>query len=405
MGTNQPLDRRFWHCREQVTRRSPNQHLVFNDHLYRDSYGCFPNPNASLAHVSPAISSFAGRAPRDPGAAGCLPSCRGLRAGFRGPRRSNHLPRAGGWPCAMQRRTHPGNQPVCGSAPPVHRLARRTSTALPAVDVDDRRSQMTTTAPPTLPNQESIGRWYWQTRAVSAPVRNRWLKISYDGTENVAPAGGALLASNHLSFLDSVILMCALDRQVTFLGKAEYLQNGITRRLFPAAGMIPVDRSGRGVAQSLNQAIARLDRGELVGIFPEGTRSRDGLLHRGHAGVAHMALRARVPIVPIGIIGTDDAMPPGERFPRRGSPVTVRFGAPISIAPWSSGPATGAQKREITDEVMASIAQLSGQAYVDSCSPIPGAPTRPGASLQPRPLSIAPGRGQRSSWLRPPARL
>ena len=218
---------------------------------------------------------------------------------------------------------------------------------------------------------ESIGRWYGSTRRVSWLLRRLWLDIRLEDEANVPDDGGVVLAANHLSFLDSVLLMYSLPRRVSFLGKAEYLSAWPTRKLFPAAGMIPVDRSGRGVARSLDEAGRRLRNGEAVGIFPEGTRSRDGLLHRGHPGVAHMALKSGAPIVPVGIIGTDEAQPPGARLPRYGAPVTIRFGAPIGLGEWAGRRPTGQLKREITATVMREIAALSGQTYVDTHAPIP----------------------------------
>ncbi len=155
--------------------------------------------------------------------------------------------------------------------------------------------------------------------------------------------------------------MYELPRPVTFLGKAEYLAHPVSRRLFPAAGMIPVDRSGRGVAASLRAAAQRLDQGDIVGIFPEGTRSRDGLLHQGHVGAAHLALHTGAPIVPVGIIGTDRVQPPGRRLPRVRGHVQVRFGAPIDLGRWAGRGRSAAVKREITEELMTAIAALSGQ--------------------------------------------
>jgi 1-acyl-sn-glycerol-3-phosphate acyltransferase len=215
-----------------------------------------------------------------------------------------------------------------------------------------------------------IGRWYWATRRVSWPLRRLWLRIRIEGAENAPISGGVLLAANHVSFLDSLVLMYSLPRQVTCLGKVEYLSSWHTRQLFPAAGMIPVDRSGRGVARSLGVAADRLRSGEIVGIFPEGTRSRDGSLHRGHSGVAHLALRSGAPIVPVGIVGTDAALPIGSSRPRRGAVITIRFGSPIDLGRWAGQGSTSAVKSEITDEVMAAIAVLSGQTMADDHAPV-----------------------------------
>ena len=210
------------------------------------------------------------------------------------------------------------------------------------------------------PGSDRIGHRYWSVRRATSPLHRGWLDVRRKGLENVPTHGGVILAANHLSFIDSVVLMYSGRRRVTFLGKAEYLDSVVTRRLFPAAGMIPVDRSGRGVGKSLGLAIDRLHDGEIVGIFPEGTRSRDGLLHDGHVGVAHLALKSGAPIVPVGIVGTDTAMAPDSLLPRR-TPITLRFGAPIDLGRWTGRRPTGAVKREITDEVMDAIAGLSGQ--------------------------------------------
>lgn len=216
-----------------------------------------------------------------------------------------------------------------------------------------------------------IGRHYWSTRRASAPLRHLWLDIELIDEGNVPANGPVILAANHLSFLDSMLLMYSLPRRVTFLGKAEYLASRSTRYLFPAAGMIPVDRSGKGLRTSLGIAARRLDEGEIIGIFPEGTRSRDGRLHRGHVGAAHLALHTGAPIVPVGITGTDVAMPPDARFPRRGAPITFQFGAPIGLGRWRNLRPSASVKREITDEVMAAIAAMTGQTVADDFAPLP----------------------------------
>lgn len=220
-------------------------------------------------------------------------------------------------------------------------------------------------------DDDEIGRWYWTIRRVTIPLHGGWLRADMRGLENIPPEGGVILAANHLSFLDSVLLMYAPPRRVTFLGKQEYVTARSTRRLFPAAGMIPVDRSGRGVARSLGIAIERLRAGEIVGIFPEGTRSRDGLLHPGHAGVAHLALKSGAPIVPVGIVGSDRSMAPGRLLPTR-DPITVTFGEPIDLGPWAGRGHTSSVKAEITEEVMASIAAITGQRRVAVGDPVPG---------------------------------
>jgi 1-acyl-sn-glycerol-3-phosphate acyltransferase len=242
-----------------------------------------------------------------------------------------------------------------------------------------------------------VGRRYWAVRRATAPIRRLWFDVDCEAIDNVPASGGVILAANHLSFIDSVLLMYSLPRRVTFLGKAEYISKPATRRLFPAAGMIPVDRSGRGVGRSLAEACSRLDDGEVIGIFPEGTRSRDGDLHAGHPGVAHLALKTGVPILPVGLLGTDAAMPADSRGIKRNAPITIRFGAPVDLGPWTGERPVARVKREITDEVMESIAGLTGQVYagaesavwltaetiarseadtIDSCKPTPHTTSR-----------------------------
>lgn len=218
---------------------------------------------------------------------------------------------------------------------------------------------------------DGIGRWYWTVRRATAPLHRGWLDVTHEDRDNVPAGGPVVLAANHLSFLDSVLLMYSLPRRVSFLGKAEYLEMPVARRLFPAAGMIPVDRDGRDVGRSLTRAADRLAAGEVVGVFPEGTRSRDGRLHRGHPGVAHLALRTGAVIVPVGITGTEAALPPGAHRPRR-CPITIRFGAPIDPGRWTTARPTRTTKQALTEEVMDAIAALTGQARSGEFAPRPG---------------------------------
>lgn len=201
-------------------------------------------------------------------------------------------------------------------------------------------------------------------RIGTQPLRSWWMDIDIEGEENIPATGGGIIAANHLSFIDSMLLMYGLGRPVTFLGKSEYMDSMVTRHVFPAVGMIPVDRSGSGIRHSLQIARNRIEAGELIGIFPEGTRSRDGLLHDGHNGVAHLSLKTATPIVPVGIIGTDQAMPVGRRVPGR-SRIQVRVGAPIQPERLKGRSATVRMREELTNQVMDSIAELSGQRRAD----------------------------------------
>ncbi|MGI9600526.1 MAG: lysophospholipid acyltransferase family protein, partial [Acidimicrobiales bacterium] len=206
-----------------------------------------------------------------------------------------------------------------------------------------------------------IGRWNRSTRRASWPLRRLWLDIETEGLANVPTSGPVVLAANHLSFLDSLVLMYETPRRVTMLGKAEYLDSPVTGRLFPAAGMIPVDRTGRGVAWSLRQALDRLADGEAIGVFPEGTRSRNGALAEGHPGVAHLALRSGAPIIPVGIIGSDRAQPVDARLPRFGAPITARFGAPLDLGRWGGAQPPTITTRPTTASPPRATAALSDQ--------------------------------------------
>lgn len=215
----------------------------------------------------------------------------------------------------------------------------------------------------TLDNPGSL---YWPARAVSSPFRRLWFDIDLDGLDHVPTDGPFVLAPNHISFLDSFLLMYALPRKVVFMGKAEYLDSWKTR-LFPAAGMIPVDRSGKGLVESMRKAGDVLDDGGAIGIFPEGTRSNDGAVHRGHTGAAHLALRHGATLVPVGVVGTDIAQPPGAPFPTRDVNVTLRFGAPIDIDSIAEQHGRGSAARRIaTDTLMRTIAGLADRPYDDS---------------------------------------
>ena len=185
-----------------------------------------------------------------------------------------------------------------------------------------------------------------------------WVRV--EGLEHVPADGPAIIAANHVSFFDSVALIMAIRRPVSFVGKAEYLDSWKTRRLLPALGMIPVDRqSGRQAMSALQIAAGVLSRSGLFAIYPEGTRSRDGALAPGHTGVAHIAVASGAPIIPTGIAGTAAIQPPDTRFPRPFRRAVVRFGRPIDPGGYRGGRRT--RRRLITDDVMSAIQQLSGQ--------------------------------------------
>jgi 1-acyl-sn-glycerol-3-phosphate acyltransferase len=195
-----------------------------------------------------------------------------------------------------------------------------------------------------------------------APIRRLW-PTSVTGLDTVPREGPAVLCANHLSFFDSVVMMMTVDRPVYFIGKAEYLGSWKTRRLFPALGMIPIDReNGAKAAVALDAAAEVLRGGALLCMFPEGTRSRDGDLHRGYIGAARIAIAVGCPILPVGIVGTREIQPPGARLPRPGR-CSVSVGAPLVASDVGLNSRRSAA-RALTNQVMERIAELSGQRYV-----------------------------------------
>jgi 1-acyl-sn-glycerol-3-phosphate acyltransferase len=213
--------------------------------------------------------------------------------------------------------------------------------------------------------------------ALTPPFRFLW-RVTTEGLDHVPATGGAIIAPNHISVLDSFFVPLVLPRRITYVGKAEYLDDWKTRWLFPAMGMIPIDRSGGDSSRrALDAAAGVLEAGELFGIYPEGTRARDGVLHKGHTGMARLALRTGAPIVPVGIVGTDAVQPPDARFPHPFRRVHLRFGRPVRVERYRGRADDRLVLRQITDEVMYEIAALSGQEYVDTYATKPARPTAP----------------------------
>jgi 1-acyl-sn-glycerol-3-phosphate acyltransferase len=216
------------------------------------------------------------------------------------------------------------------------------------------------------------GAAYEIARLLTLPARRVLVRVRVEGVEHLPRHGPAILAANHLSFFDSVLLIFDLPRQVRMLGKAEYTDRRLTRWLFVGAGMIPVRRENVGeTANALGQVQAVLDGGHAIGVFPEGTRSRDGLLHRGHAGAAHLAISSGAALIPVGLEGTDQILPTGARIVRPFRTATVRIGAPIRLADLGVTRSTNRSRKLVTAELMRRIRQLSHQAYVDSFAPLP----------------------------------
>ncbi len=190
------------------------------------------------------------------------------------------------------------------------------------------------------------------------------------GLEHIPEDGAAIVAGNHLSFSDHFLMPAIIKRRITFLAKAEYftgpgLKGRLTAAFFRSAGQIPVDRSGKEAGKAaIREGLGVLSKGELLGIYPEGTRSHDGRLYKGKVGVAVMALRAGVPVIPCAMVGTFEIQPPGQKLPKI-KQVTVRFGEPMEFSRYEGMENEKAVIRAITDEIMYAILELSGQEYVD----------------------------------------
>lgn len=218
--------------------------------------------------------------------------------------------------------------------------------------------------------------YYTAVHTVLRPVSRALWRPTIVGEHNVPPTGGLILASNHLSFIDSFAIPLAAPRQVSFLAKDDYftgtgVRGRLVRSWMESIGAIPVDRrSSRAAQQSLDAALAVLRSGGAFGIYPEGTRSRDGRLYRGKTGAAWLALTANVPIVPVALKGTQDIMPIGATLPRLAK-VSVTFGTPIEVTGRYAGMPQGRARRELTDQVMAAIAALSGQERAEEFNELP----------------------------------
>ena len=192
---------------------------------------------------------------------------------------------------------------------------------------------------------EGDGGWFYRSvRLVLGTAYRLLIPVKVVGVEHLPRQGAVILAANHLSFFDTVVLMFSVPRRTYFVGKAEYMDSWTTRRLFPAFGLIPIERSAaRQAMAALSVAADALGQGHVLGIYPEGTRSRDGLLHRGHTGVAQLAMMSGALVVPVGLVGTDRIQPVGARLPRPFRRAEIRFGPALDPAAYSgSSPASTA---------------------------------------------------------------
>ena len=213
--------------------------------------------------------------------------------------------------------------------------------------------------------------FYWLLKWVLlGPLLKLIFRPWAEGTENVPEEGGAILASNHLSYSDWLFMPLTIPRRVTFVAKAEYfttpgIKGWLQKTFFSGAGQVPIDRSsGSAAAGAIATGLRILDSGELFGIYPEGTRSGDGRLYRGKTGMARMALEAKGPVIPIAVVGTDIVAPPGKIYGKYARP-GVRFGKPLDFSRYEGMEDDRFVLRSITDEIMYEIMELSGQEYVD----------------------------------------
>ena len=228
---------------------------------------------------------------------------------------------------------------------------------------------------------EGAGKTQARVRRVMRPVSTHLWRFRLEGFDRLPTDGPAILCPNHVSFLDSAFLMLHVPRNISFVGKAEYMDSWKTKYVFPAMGMIPIDRAGGDKSQAaLDTAERVLRRGELFGIFPEGTRSRDGYLYKGRTGAARLALKVGCPIFPVGVVGTRDIQPPEASFPKFRRECTIRIGRPINVERYRHRADDHLVLRQITDELMFEIRELTGQEYRNVYS---------GKTAQTEPVNVA----------------
>ena len=212
---------------------------------------------------------------------------------------------------------------------------------------------------------------YWLLkRVLLGPILLAVYRPWVEGAENVPVNGPAIIAGNHLTVVDSLFMPLVVERKVAFLAKSDYftergVKGWLKRIFFGGTGNVPIDRSGGKASEAaLRTGLKILQRGDLLGIYPEGTRSPDGRLYRGRTGVARMALEARVPVVPVAMIGTFEMQPPGRIIPKVRRP-GVRFGKPLDFSRYYGMETDRYVLRAVTDEIMYALMQLSGQEYMD----------------------------------------
>jgi 1-acyl-sn-glycerol-3-phosphate acyltransferase len=207
-------------------------------------------------------------------------------------------------------------------------------------------------------------------KSILEPTLGVLFRPEIDGLEHVPEQGAAIIASNHLSFSDSIFMPLVVQRRVTFLAKSEYftgtgIKGRSTATLFRALGQVPIDRSGgKAGEEALTTGLEILAQGDLLAIYPEGTRSPDGRLYRGRTGIARLALESGVPVIPVAMINTDKIQPPGRVLPKI-MRVGIKFGEPLNFQRYEGMSQDRFVLRSITDEIMYSLMELGGQEYVD----------------------------------------
>jgi len=210
--------------------------------------------------------------------------------------------------------------------------------------------------------------WFMKT-IVAGPLLRTLFRPRLEGVENIPKSGPVILASNHLSFIDSVILPLVIRRRIYFLAASTYFEGkGLGKwavaRFLRATGMIPIDRSGGKASEaSLKAGMSVLSKGHVLGIYPEGGRSRDGKAHRGRTGVARMAFESGAPVVPVAMIDTDKVLSEtgGVKIHRIG----ISFGPPLDFSEFDGKDRDHATLRIMTDRIMDAVVAMSGQEYVD----------------------------------------
>jgi 1-acyl-sn-glycerol-3-phosphate acyltransferase len=230
---------------------------------------------------------------------------------------------------------------------------------------------MSVHSPHTPGTCDDVGVFYWLVKATLGMTLKIVFRPWSRDVRKVPRRGPVILASNHLSFSDHFFGPLPVPRKVTFLGKSEYftgrgLKGLLTKAFFAGVGVIPIDRTGGEASErSLTTGLRVLAEGKVLGIYPEGTRSPDGRLYKGHTGVARLALKSGAPVLAVAMVGTREAQPIGQVKPNFGSPITIRYSRPMRFDKYAERADDPRVLRQITDEMMFELRALSGQEYVD----------------------------------------